>query len=322
MLSYVIVQFMDNRNRESLIVQLQTEVVNSGVPISDILRKAKILASLLKNEEFKGWIDAELGGYSTPDGRPEYRRFRSMSFGTFAGRFGQMAKNVPIPGALLPTSLQELAGHLEMSQGVKEIETLAAQAGQDGAVRIAWPAEAVILARDHVQMDDGSMLVEAWKPLVKGQLDGILDQVRNRLLDFFLELREINPEIVNSETAIRDVPRDTVTHLFQTTIYGGRNIVATGTNFEQKTTEQIGIDDKTSLLDYLDNTGIDSDSLSELENAIREDGDRRQERELGRHVKSWIGKMMVKALDGTWKTALKTAPGVLQGALSRYYGWD
>ena len=53
---------MDNRDQESLVVQLQREVVNSGVPISDILRKAKILASLLQNEKFKGWIDAELGG--------------------------------------------------------------------------------------------------------------------------------------------------------------------------------------------------------------------------------------------------------------------
>ena len=89
-----------------------------------------------------------------------------MSFGTFAGPFGKMAKNVPIPVALLPTNLHDLAGHLEMSQGVKEIETLAAQATNDGTVRIAWPAEAVILARDHVPMDDGCMLVEAWKPLV------------------------------------------------------------------------------------------------------------------------------------------------------------
>ena len=57
---------MDNRDQESLVVQLQREVVNSGVPISDILRKAKILASLLQNEKFKGWIDAEQGATILP----------------------------------------------------------------------------------------------------------------------------------------------------------------------------------------------------------------------------------------------------------------
>ena len=244
-----------------------------------------------------------------------------MSFGTFAGPFGKMAKNVPIPAALLPTNLQELAGHLEISQGVKEIETLAVQATQEGGVRIAWPAEAVILARDHVPMDDGSMLVEAWKPLVSGQLEGILDQVRNRLLDFLLELQQISPEVVNSENAIRSVPNDTVTHLFQTIIHGGQNIVATGTNFEQKSTQQIGANDRVSLMNCLESLGIDRDSLAELENAIKQDGDRRKN-EFGEQVKSWIGKMVVKAVDGTWKVALSTAPRVLQEALSRYYGWN
>ena len=310
---------MSNRDRESLVVQLQGEAVNSGVPISDILRKAKILASLLKNNEFKGWIDAELGGYGTADSRPEYRKFQSMSFGTFAGPFGKMAKNVPVPGALLPTDLQGLAGHLEMSQGVKEIETLVAQATEEGGVRIAWPAEAVILARDHVPMDDGCMLVEAWKPLVRGQLEGILDQVRNRLLDFLLELQQINPEVVDSENAIRSVPRDTVTHLFQTIIHGGQNIVATGTNFEQKSTQQIGVNDRASLIACLEGAGIDRDSLAELDNAIKQDGDPGQSG-FGKHVKSWIATMIVKAIDGTWKIALDTAPRLLQEALSRYYG--
>ena len=40
--------------------QLQNDVVDSGVPISVILRKAKVLASPHENEEFKHWIDAEL----------------------------------------------------------------------------------------------------------------------------------------------------------------------------------------------------------------------------------------------------------------------
>ena len=127
--------------------------------------------------------------------------------------------------------------------------------------------------------------------------------------------------MVYSENAIRGVPSDTVTHLFQTTIYGGRNIVATGTNFEQKYTQQVGIGDKASLIAYLDSAGIDRDALAELENAITQDGDRREKR-FGEHVKSWIGKMIVKAVDGTWKIALNTAPRLLQEALSRYYGWN
>ena len=51
---------MESRDRDSLVAQLQREVVNSSVPISDILRKAKVLASLLPNGEFKDWVDGGL----------------------------------------------------------------------------------------------------------------------------------------------------------------------------------------------------------------------------------------------------------------------
>ena len=315
---------MENRDRESLVAQLQREVVSSSIPISDILRKARVLASLLQNGEFKDWVDAELRGYRTTDGRldrPEYRQFRPINLGTFAGPFGKMVKNVQIAVALLPDDLREYAEHLEVSHAVKEIESLATQAAKDGAVRFPWLPEAVILAREHVPMNDGCVLVEASRPLVKSQLDGILDQVRNRLLEFLLELQEISPDVMTSENAIRSLPSGTVTHLYQTIIHGGQNIVAAGTNFEQKSTQNVAVRDWTSLRACLSSIGVDRGSLEELENAIRHDGDLREKR-FGEHVKSWTGKMVAKAMDGTWKIALNTAPRLLQEALFRYYGWD
>ncbi len=312
---------MESRDRESLVAQLQREVVNSSVPISDILRKAKVLASLLQNGEFKDWVDAELRGYRTASERPEYRKLKPINFGTFAGPFGKMAKNVQIPVALLPDDLREYAEHLEISHSVKEIESLADQAAKDGAIRLAWLPEAVLLARRHVSMDDGCELVEASRPLVRSQLDGILDQVRNRLLDFLLELQQFSPDVMTSEDAIRNVPGETVTHLYQTIIHGGQNIVATGTGFKQKATQHVAVGDWTSLRAYLRSIGVDLSSLEELESAVRQDGDRREKR-FGEQVKSWIGKMVGKAMDGTWKIALSTAPGLLKEALFRYYGWD
>ena len=280
-----------------------------------------MLASLLRNEEFKDWVDAELRGYRNASDRPEYRKFKPINLGTFAGPFGKMAKNVQIPVALLSDDLREYAERLEIPNSVKEIESLAAQAAEDGAVRLAWLPEAVLLARGHVTMDDGCELVEAYRPLVKSQLDGILDQVRNRLLDFLLELQHVSPDVMNSEDAIRNVPGETVTHLYQTIIHGGQNIVASGTGFTQKSTQHVTVGDWSSLRTCLRSIGVDLSSLEELEDAIKQDGDRRENR-LGEHVKSWIGKMVGRVLDGTWKIALSTAPRLLQEALFRYYGWD
>ena len=309
---------MWGKNRGSLVAQLQNDVVDSGVPISDILRKAKVLASLLKNEEFKHWIDAELKGYDNADDLPDYRKFRPVNLGTFSGPFGKMIKNFPIPVALLPNSIRKFAESALFQGGVKELQASSSQAAKKDGLRFPWPPEMVIIAREHVPMSDGSVLVEAWQPITKSQLDGILDQVRNRLLDFLLELQQIDPEVLKSEDAIRAIPGDAVQNSFQTIILGGQNIVATGTEFTQKATQEVASGDTQSLIAHLRSIGLDKDSLAELETAIEQDGDL-QQNQLGESVKSWIGKMTVKALEGTWKVALEMAPRLLQDALSQYY---
>ena len=311
---------MRNNGGEPLAAQIQRDVVDSNVPVSDILRKAKILASLLRNVEFKRWVDSELGGYDARNDLPEYRKFRPANLGTFSGYFGSMVRNYPIAVSLLPDELRKFAELLTVVQSVKEIETLNAQATDKG-VSVPWPPEAVILARDHVTVGDGYELVEAWKPLTKGQMEGILDQVRNRLLEFLIELEQTNPEVMKSEEAIRAVPAEKVQNIFHTTVLGGQNVVAAGTNFTQKVSQTVKVGDIQSLCDHLRGLGLPEDALAELRSALTQDGERPQ-RTLGDAVKSWLAKMTVRAIDGTWKVALNAAPGLLNSALSNFYGWS
>ena len=312
---------MWGKDSGSLAAQIQKEVVDSKVPISDILRKAKILASLLKNGEFKHWVDAELTGYDNCDDLPDYRIFEPVNLGTFSGPFGKRVTNYPIPVALLPDSIRLFAERSQFMGGIKELEAAASQAAKKEGHRFSWPPEMVIIAREHLPMSDGSILVEAWKPFSKSQMEGILDQVRNRLLDFLLELQQINPDVMKSENAIRSVPSDKVQNIFNTTILGGQNIVSTGTDFSQKVTQSVKVKDAQSLLGYLRNLGLPEDALEDLKNALAQDGERPRG-ELGAAVKSWLGKMTVKAIDGTWRVALDAAASLLKESLFHYYGWS
>ena len=311
---------MRNKNRLSLVTRLQADIVDSGVPISDVLRRARILASLLGNDELKRWVRAELEGYQSVDDLPDYRKFTPINMGTFAGPFGRIVKNHTIPIAFLPPEIQRFAKRLDFRQGAKEIEALAARTMTKEGFRTPWPAEVVILAQDHIHMEDGSVLVEAWKPIIGSQLHGILDQIRNRLLDFLLELKQINPEVAESEDAIRDVRSDVIQNIISTTIYGGQNTVAAGTNFVQNLAESVSTGNLKSLIARLRDTGLDNNMLAELETAVTEDGNC-QRNKFGKHVTSWIGKAITKAMDGTWKIATNTAPRILQEALFQYYGW-
>ena len=312
---------MWSNNKASLAAQIQKEVVDSNVPISDILRKAKVLATLLRNAEFRRWVDAELGGYGTGSSLPDYRTFEPLNFGTFSGPLGRVVRNVQIPVTLLPEHVREFAEKMEVAHSVKEIEASATRATKADSYRFPWPPEAVILSRGHVTMDGGCILVEAWKPFTKGQMEGILDQVRNRLLDFLLELQQIDPEVMKSEDAIRGFPSDKVQNVFSTTILGGQNVVTTGTDFTQKVGQSVKVMDTQSLSGHLRSLGLPEDALDELQAALAQDGERPR-RELGDAVKSWLGKMAARAVDGTWSVATSTALDLLKSALFAFYGWS
>lgn len=312
---------MQSRDRASLADQIQKEVVDSRIPISDILRKAKVLASLLGNVGFKRWVDAELGGYDPGSAVPDYRDLHPLNRGTFAGLLGQMVRNVPIPLSHLPSNVRKSAEQMAILQGVREIETAAARSAGENTFQFQWPPEAVMAARDHIRMDDGSVLVEAWKPLTKGQLEGILDQVRNRLLDFLLELQQIDPDVMTSEDAIRAVPQNKVENVFNTTILGGQNVVASGTGFTQKVSQTVKIGDTQSLCDHLQSLRLPHSALVELQDALTQDGERPPQK-LGGAVTKWLGQMGAKAIDGTWNIATSTALDSLKAALFAYYGWS
>jgi hypothetical protein len=60
------------RMATSIVIELQQLADNGQTPITDVLRKALIVATKLKIDDFKEWVENELGGY---DGKtlPPYR---------------------------------------------------------------------------------------------------------------------------------------------------------------------------------------------------------------------------------------------------------
>src|SRR5437016_3109713 len=91
----------------SLLRDIQNAATNQSTNTATLLRKCKILAARLGNEEFKQWIDNELNGYQTVEGLPKYRIIETESYGDFCGPFGREGHNMPIPPGCLPSGLRE-----------------------------------------------------------------------------------------------------------------------------------------------------------------------------------------------------------------------
>lgn len=67
----------------SLVRQLQAEALDTNVQVSDLLRKAKVIATKLDLKDALVWIDRELNGYIgfTTEELPEYRRLTGQPKG-------------------------------------------------------------------------------------------------------------------------------------------------------------------------------------------------------------------------------------------------
>jgi len=308
------------RNKEcaSTTARLRSDVLDGDVNITSSLRRAKVLAAELHHDGFRAWVDAELFGYRGDPELPDYRIFRTDSFGTFSGPFQRVINNFLIPVFNLPDEVRELATEVRLNQPVGELEALARK-GQD--LQEFWPTEAVLLARDRIQLSGGYILVEARKLIPCYICEGIVETVRNKLLEFIIELQKLNPEILETDEAVNQILANDVANVFITTISGGQNVVATGVGNTQNVKQGVVVGDFSTLEAYLQGLGVSPEDVNELRSAIDADG-KRAKGSFGELVKNWLARFTQKALDGLFNVAVSSAVPLVIAAVEQFYGWS
>ncbi|MBK8817028.1 MAG: hypothetical protein IPN42_16655 [Methylococcaceae bacterium] len=165
---------------KSLVLELQRESMNSESRLSDILRKAFVVATKLKVDEFKIWIESELKGYSNTD-IPFYRKVNGSvkAWNPYNGWIPVIVEN---------TEINNLISNREIGQPISEIESLCSQKELGGILQVPLPQDWIttIFSKSrlyHLGMVP-TLIVD------KAQLDGILDAVRNEILNWSLELEK------------------------------------------------------------------------------------------------------------------------------------
>jgi len=302
-----------------LVREIRDGVVDQNVSLSAVLRKAKILAASLQNVDFRKWVDSELNGYEGNIELPLYRKLISPVLANFSGSFGNYVRGYQLPVALLPQKFKIMAEAVPLGNPIKEIESLAA-AGKE-SLRHPWPTEAVMLLRDDFQLGGGYVMVEIYQPIGKAQLDGVLDVVRNRLLDFLLGLQEFDPKVLDSEEALGRIPGETVSQVFNVTIHGSHNVLASGAGIEQRVNQRVQPYDRETLSKSLSEIGVQDNDIDSLQKAIEADG-QLKEKKLGKKVMQWLGNITARVIDGSWKAATDAAPTLISKAIAKYYGWE
>ena len=193
-----------------MIKEIENDLINPDLDLSNILRKVKIYSSKLKLAELRSWTNYELNGYSQIPDIPSYRIYQAQNYGTFSGSFGSMMKNVVLPTYNLPDVVREFAEQMTFRESIKELESMLIMEG-DKFIK-NWPQEALILSRESLNLD-GYVLVSAWQYITKSMISGILDSVKNRLLDFLLDLENC-VELDTTIDSIDKIPKENMKEIF------------------------------------------------------------------------------------------------------------
>ncbi|OYW76404.1 MAG: hypothetical protein B7Z37_08720 [Verrucomicrobia bacterium 12-59-8] len=205
-----------------------------------------------------------------------------------------------------------------MREGVAALEHLLADNKDgNGEFMISWDANASILFGDKIYQ--GYQLRSAWTSVSSSFVAGVVSTIRNRVLDFVLEIEAENPNAGEASPDAMPIPSEQVTQIVNNHIYGNVGNFAAGQKFTQKSTATIAQGDVKSLEQALIDNGIEESDVTEIKSALEEEPKAKGEN-FGPKVASWIGKMVGKAAEGTWKVGTTVAGVLLTGYLKQYYG--
>lgn len=301
----------------TLLEEIQTAAVDANSDLGTILRKCKLLAARLNNKPFQEWVTWESNGYPDEVDVPDYRVWSVTVKGNFTGYSWSQLNNAPIPLVKLPEKVRRHYQSFQCKQSVASIETMLGKSKGDGLVHIGVGDLALFLGQK-VYRDMNCL--QAWGEFAEGHLVEVLNVVRNRILDFSLAIQKEDPSAGEmSDGAKAGIKNERVTHIFNTTIYGGAaNIVGSAT--DSAITFNIGLKDFPALQKVLEENGVDKADIVELKGIVESEPVNAGSEKFGPKVSKWIGKMTEKAADGSWKVGLAAAGNLLARAIAKYYG--
>jgi len=174
-----------------ILPQIQADLLDPDVPLSAILRKAKVLASELRSDELAMWVAQELDGYEEPNELPDYRLLPTALSGTWTNGYHAL-KNRGLPLlSIKDHDVRRMLATFPVTQGIRTVEQFTQP--QEGYHFKVLPD---LMALVNTEVAEGGYgYIELHYSLGPHNFEQILDTVRNRLLDFVLRLgKEWDPK--------------------------------------------------------------------------------------------------------------------------------
>lgn len=293
---------------DPIVIELQRLASDGKCLVDELLRKALIVSTKLQIADFSDWIRSELDGYRDKD-VPEYRIVPTS-----------LKAINPVNGFHMPIFSDgpgrgDEFSRAPVSSPIGELSVLI----QSESEFFQIPLPNAVQRRLH-RSCDMPMPLECYLRVSPNSVSGILDAVRNTILNWALKLEQEGilgegMRFTSEEKAIAMTSQNIHIGSFQ----GILGDVA-GSTVTQTLTMSIKAGDFNSLKLQLAEAGVSADDLESLKEALDTDPKPTSPSGFGPKVSAWIGTVMTKAASGAWKVTLDTAGKLIPTAIAAYYG--
>ncbi len=302
---------------ETLLNEIQQEAVDGRTDLAGLLRKCRILAQRLGNEDLKKWVVCELDGYSSGDPLPEYRILREAPIiGNYMGPHGTGLTNVQIPFTAIDKKYRDRVIPIHFSQGISELQAQTKNC-PDGFIRIAMDQN-VRSVIHYNSVASHLVLAEVYRQFSTSVFEGVLGNVRNRILSFTLELEEFAPETGDPLKNLKEEHPREIQNTFNTHIMGSvANMNQAGNYVTQNASIQAG--DIDAVCRSLTKMGLSAVEVEDFKVALVSEPVG-HEGAWGKKVSGQVAKVIQKAAEGALSVTTNVATGVLTEIVKGYYG--
>jgi len=241
--------------------------------LNNALLKTKVLLHTIGKKDLVPWVDNEIKGYPDDNNVPEYRSVDAYVYGQVQS-FRQIHHHYLVPLMHLDEDLRKSLTEFKLLLPIDQIQQAVVQhkAGSSMTLGKPIPPEICTLLSGGLET---AHVITAKSELNMNQVGGILQEVRSRLLEFMLELRDVvgiaasNKELVSKATSFNTEKAFAEKILGNATFGANATVIIGNQNTQINVLNKKG--DMVGLLTELGKIGIPRQQLDELKTAIEED---------------------------------------------------
>lgn len=291
-----------------IVLELQRDAISKSCSLGELLRKALVVAKKLRITDFERWVSHELNGYPPGSETPQYRKVVG-SLKVFNPYHGW------IPFFIQEPELADACSERMLGQSVGSLEALVVDQ-KSNILHVPFSSDIELFLMKGMDVPMQPML-----HIGSNQVDGILQAVRNTILNWALDLESRG--ILGEDMTFTSEEQQAAKKMQSITIENFQGIL--GDVKHSTVTQNLNMDvrkgDFDSLAAYLRSVEVEEAQIADLKERIKQDPVPQAKDKLGPKVSSWIGEMVGKAASGGWQLAVGTAGSLLAQAICLYYGF-